>query len=185
MSAEGAISGVTAASGDYSVIVTVTDSFIPANKKSATLTLHVWPLLSVTTTALPAGRMGSTYSANLAATGGKPPYAWAGAGLPDGLSISISGAIDGTPRAAGNFVINCTVTDSFAPANSSSGVATLRIYLAGDANGDDVVNVGDVTAVERIILGLQILTPGADANGDGVVNVGDVTQIERIILGLV
>jgi hypothetical protein len=55
---------------------------------------------------------------------------------------------------------------------------------AGDANGDGLVNMGDVTKVELIILGLADSTAGADANGDGQVNMGDVTKIELIILGL-
>ncbi len=54
----------------------------------------------------------------------------------------------------------------------------------GDANGDGVVDMGDVTKVERIILELDSPTPGADANQDGEIDMGDVTKIERIILGL-
>jgi subtilisin family serine protease len=56
--------------------------------------------------------------------------------------------------------------------------------LAGDANGDGVVNALDITKVERIIVGLDAETPGADANGDGVVNALDITKLERIIVGL-
>jgi hypothetical protein len=56
--------------------------------------------------------------------------------------------------------------------------------LAGDANGDGVVNALDITKIERIIVGLDAETPGADANGDGVVNALDITKIERIIVGL-
>ena len=43
--------------------------------------------------------------------------------------------------------------------------------------------MGDVTEVERIILGLDSPTREADANEDGVINMGDVVTIERIILG--
>jgi streptogramin lyase len=56
--------------------------------------------------------------------------------------------------------------------------------MAGDANGDGVVNALDITKVERIVVGLDSETPGADANGDGVVNALDITKIERIIVGL-
>jgi parallel beta-helix repeat protein len=54
----------------------------------------------------------------------------------------------------------------------------------GDANEDTVVNMADVTKVERIILMVDARTPQADANDDGVVNMADATKIERIILGL-
>ncbi len=56
--------------------------------------------------------------------------------------------------------------------------------IPGDANGDGVVDMLDVTKVERIILGLDDPTPGADANQDGVIDMLDVTKIERIILGI-
>lgn len=56
--------------------------------------------------------------------------------------------------------------------------------LQGDANGDGVVNVLDMTKVALIILQIDPETPGADANLDGVINVLDMTKIARIILGL-
>ena len=59
-----------------------------------------------------------------------------------------------------------------------------NIRKSGDASIDGVVNMADVTLVERIILGLNPPTAGADANGDGTINMGDVTKIERFILGL-
>ena len=56
-------------------------------------------------------------------------------------------------------------------------------FSPGDVNQDGTVNMGDVTMVMRIILGMDPSTLGADVNGDGTVNMGDVIQIERIILG--
>ncbi|MBA7655021.1 hypothetical protein ES703_62918 [subsurface metagenome] len=54
----------------------------------------------------------------------------------------------------------------------------------GDANLDGVIDMSDVTKVERIILGLDDPTRWADANQDGEINMADVTKIERIILGV-
>jgi uncharacterized protein (TIGR03437 family) len=73
--------------------------------------------LSVTTTSLPSGTVGTPYSAQLSAAGGTPPYgSWAAAGnLPPGLTLSPStGVIAGTPStAAGSpFNFNVTVRDS-------------------------------------------------------------------------
>jgi hypothetical protein len=56
--------------------------------------------------------------------------------------------------------------------------------LHGDANMDGVVNMADVTKVERIIFGLDAVTPCADVNGDGVINMADVTKIKQIIFGI-
>jgi hypothetical protein len=62
--------------------------------------------------------------------------------------------------------------------------SVLISVIPGDANGDGVMNVLDMTKTAREILLLDPLTPGADANLDGNVNVLDMTKIARIILGL-
>ncbi|MGA8730703.1 MAG: Ig domain-containing protein, partial [Terracidiphilus sp.] len=61
--------------------------------------------LSITTTSLPSGQVGTAYSATLAATGGTSPYAWSltSGTLPAGLTLNAAtGAISGTPTAAAN-----------------------------------------------------------------------------------
>lgn len=58
------------------------------------------------------------------------------------------------------------------------------LVLSGDANADDKVDALDITKAERIVIGLDNVTPGADANHDGNVNALDITKIERIILEL-
>ena len=75
--------------------------------------------LSVTTTTLPGLVAGQAYSAQLAASGGTSPYAWAvvGGALPLGLALSGAGAISGTvaPGLSGTFGLTVQVTDSSAP----------------------------------------------------------------------
>jgi len=56
--------------------------------------------------------------------------------------------------------------------------------IPGDANGDGVVDTGDITKVKRIIMELDPPTPCADANQDGVIDTGDITKIKLIILGI-
>jgi len=52
----------------------------------------------------------------------------------------------------------------------------------GDANANGVVEMGDVTAIERMILGLDNYYIGADANANNKINMGDVVKIERMLL---
>jgi hypothetical protein len=184
MSTEGAISGSPALAGDFNINVTVTDSFSPANTIDKTLVLHIYPALQITTSILSGGSTAVSYLATLGATGGKSTYTWSASGLPAGLTLSTAGVISGKPGLPGNFNVNVMVTDSFTSANSVSKLISLKIYLAGDVNGDGVINMADVTKAERIILNLDPPTPGADANGDGQINIGDITKIETIILGL-
>ncbi|MFC2072818.1 clostripain-related cysteine peptidase [Chloroflexota bacterium] len=56
--------------------------------------------------------------------------------------------------------------------------------IPGDADGNYIVNILDLTRVVRMILLIEAETPGADANQDGVVDVLDLTKIVRIILML-
>ena len=89
--------------------------------------------LSVATSSLPNGQVGSSYSGALAATGGTAPYHWALANgtLPPGLTLSASGTIAGTPSAAVNAAaIDVQVTDSGSPAQSSARSLTLTIAPA-------------------------------------------------------
>jgi hypothetical protein len=56
--------------------------------------------------------------------------------------------------------------------------------VPGDANLDGVVNMADVTAIERIILGVAHADVQADANSNDKIDMGDVVRTERIILQL-
>jgi sugar lactone lactonase YvrE len=86
---------------------------------------RVWELpiaeVTVRTASLPAGTVGTPYSARLAAIGGQPPYRWSvirGA-LPPGLSLDpATGSITGIPSAAGPATFTVQATDS------SRGVGT-------------------------------------------------------------
>jgi len=53
----------------------------------------------------------------------------------------------------------------------------------GDANLDGVINMGDVTAIERMILGLTYANVNADINITNSIDMGDVVSVERKILG--
>ena len=67
--------------------------------------------LTILTTALPDGTLGSSYSSTLEANGGVGNYQWSlSAGqLPPGLSLGPTGSITGTPTAAGTFTFTAKV----------------------------------------------------------------------------
>jgi hypothetical protein len=87
----------------------------------------------ITTTALPGGQTGASYTAMVAASGGQAPYQWslASGSLPLGLTINSStGNISGTPTNAGTFSFAVRATDSL----SNPASANLNIEIAGTCN---------------------------------------------------
>lgn len=81
------------------------------------VTLTVLPAavtLSVGPATLPAFTVGEAASATVTASGGTAPYTYAvtGGALPAGLSLAASGAVTGTPTAAGAYSMTVTATDA-------------------------------------------------------------------------
>lgn len=72
--------------------------------------------IKITTTSLPVAIAGQSYSQQLTATGGVPPYQWTaipGTGtLPPGITLNSSGILGGVPSASGQFKFTVQVTDS-------------------------------------------------------------------------
>ena len=86
--------------------------------------------LSVSTSSLPSGQVGKTYSVTLTAAGGTAPYHWtlASGPLPAGLALAAGGAITGTPSTAANAsAVALKVTDSGNPVQSSTRTLSLTI----------------------------------------------------------
>lgn len=112
-------------------------------------------------TGLPAAST-AVFSPNVVASGSGPSV----------LSITTSPA---TPPGSYTLVINGISADSV---RSHTAMVPLVVRgTPGDANGDGVVNCGDVTAV-RAAYGKSVsqagYNPSADFNGDGLVNIQDL-----------
>ena len=92
LSTGGTISGTPTAAGSKTFTVRATDSASQSATASLTIVINA-PALTVTTSSLPGGTVGTPYSQTLAASGGTPPYTWALATgtLPAGLTLSTGG----------------------------------------------------------------------------------------------
>lgn len=113
----GVISGTPSAAGRFEFRVVVTDDDDERQRLRFVITIDPAPSrpnLAITTSSLPGGTVGVSYSQSLSATGGTPPYTWSvtGGTLPSGLALSPGGTISGTPRSAGNFSFVIRATDS-------------------------------------------------------------------------
>jgi arabinan endo-1,5-alpha-L-arabinosidase len=87
------------------------------------------PVLSITTSTLPGGTVGTAYSAVLVASGGSGSgYAFtvSAGSLPAGMGLATSGTVSGTPTAAGTSNFTAKVTDSA----GNTATAALSIAVA-------------------------------------------------------
>jgi hypothetical protein len=115
------IGGVPTTAGMSAFTVKLVDSSTPPRTVQADLTLSVVaPLVITTASPLPNGTPGVAYSQTLTATGGTPTYRWSidSGALPQGLTLSTSGTIAGTPSQSGAFNFGVRVTDSSNPPRS-------------------------------------------------------------------
>lgn len=123
------LSGVPQVAGSFSFALQVSDSSQQTASRSLVIVIAPASLSIAGPRELPVGALNVPYSTNpLAAAGGAPPYTWTAAGLPAGLRIeSATGAIVGTPAAAGTFPIAITLSD--AALSHVSDRFTLKINL--------------------------------------------------------
>jgi large repetitive protein len=128
LSSGGVLSGQPTASGSFQVSFTGTDAH-GFTGTSSTYTIVIEPPVALSTTTLPVGTVGQSYSGTVTATGGITPYTYSlnSGALPAGLTLNAgTGAITGTPTAGGTFNPSFKVTDTNG-ATATSGSITLTI----------------------------------------------------------
>lgn len=119
---------------------------------------------------------------------GPAPFSLRSGQLPPGLGLSSAGLVSGNPNQLGDF--------NFVYANAEGQtVAAISVVMqgtAGDINADGLIDVADVTLLQRHILGLSALTPRQISLADlapaglpdGVLDVADLQSLIRRALGL-
>jgi 6-phosphogluconolactonase (cycloisomerase 2 family) len=128
----GQISGTTTVVGNYTLTFQATDSSVPPQSTTGTLTLGVTTPLTITTTTLPNGSLGASYSAAISTTGGigtvtfVPP---SGA-RPPGVTIGYQGVLSGIPTSTGTFAFTVLGFDQSFPPQTASQTYTLTITTA-------------------------------------------------------
>jgi hypothetical protein len=133
LSSSGVITGDPTVSGTSTFTVQVTDSSaVPGGSTSAQaqLSLTVVTVVTISTTAFPAGTEGITYLAGINASGGTPPYTWSlsTGSLPPGLMMQPgSGVISGSPTSPGNFTFTVAATDSSPTQQTQTQSLTIAI----------------------------------------------------------
>ncbi len=126
----GTISGKPTVGGSYPFTLIVTDARQTTVAKTLSIVISgPGPTpLTITSTTLPAGAVGQSYSQTLAASGGTPPYQWAaGPAFPAFLTLdTITGTLSGTPTAGGTFAFPVQVADSANRTSTSTVTLTIN-----------------------------------------------------------
>jgi hypothetical protein len=121
------------AANTYTATVTYTSSTPGVAPVVLAVSLVIAPApLAITQTSVPVATYGSPYlggnGLQFTATGGTPPYSWSETGaLPQGMMLSSTGLLAGTPEAANTFRIAVAVTDNSMPPMNSANVLNLVV----------------------------------------------------------
>lgn len=85
--------------------------------------------LQIGTSMLVGGKVGAEYTAQIVASGGEQPYTYEAVGkLPEGLTLTTAGKLEGTPTAAGQKQIVVKVTDN----GGKTAQKTLTLNIAAE-----------------------------------------------------
>jgi hypothetical protein len=117
----GVISGTPKYGGSSEVTIKVGNDYHYCTQVLV-ITIHI--AISVTTTSLPDGQVGTAYYATLDAMTDSSTYVWSivSGSLPDGLSLASSGGIYGTPGTAGNYSFKVQVDDGLKKATQDLSI---------------------------------------------------------------
>lgn len=183
----GIITGTPTTQGSATFTVKVTDSSTPtAQTATKQFTVVINPSLSITSSSLPSGTVGTAYSAPLSEAGGIPPFSWTitvGA-LPAGLAIDgTTGAISGTPTTAGTSNFTVQVVDNGAPHQTATKALSITI-AASTAGLCDPTNHGSESLLNGqyalILQGYNSVGPylyGATFDADGAGHIAKTVGI--------
>jgi hypothetical protein len=148
-------------------------SFSQASAGQAPSVTIVYTILTITTTSVPAGTVGTAYSTTLAAAGGTTPLSWSlaqGSSLPDGLSLSSGGAISGTPLAAGDFDFTVQVTDSSSPIQTATQALSIDVAQANPGLSLSIAPPSGATVGDSVTLTASLAPSGTAPPPTGTVS---------------
>ncbi|MFN0110021.1 MAG: putative Ig domain-containing protein [Blastocatellia bacterium] len=126
----GRITGTPTSLGSAKFDVTATDDNGCTGVQSYTIDVIVCPTITVNPPTASNGFVGTAYSQTFTASGGNGPYSFARVTgtLPPGLSLTVGGALTGTPTTAGtfNFTVEATAV------NGCKGSLAYTVIISGN-----------------------------------------------------
>lgn len=168
LNANGSITGTPTATGTFTFTPQVTDvaGETAAPGSACTITVTTASPLSLACPANNTGIVGAMFSGSLVATGGVTPYkmfAVSSGSLPAGLNLNATtGAITGTPTAAGSSTFSATVTDS----NGTTSASTASAANCGvTINAAPTASCVSINAIQGVAITSATLIGSGGAGG--------------------
>jgi large repetitive protein len=148
LTTSGALTGAPADGGEFTFTAQVTDGADRVASRAISLTVERAP--TIQTGSLAPGEAGQPYAAQLVATGGTGSYTWTvtDGAIPDGLTLSSSGAIAGIPTTVGSSTFTVRVTDQ-AAATHSRALTLVIAQIEVLTNGVAVTGIAGETGSVR------------------------------------
>jgi hypothetical protein len=199
LSINGVISGTPVVLGSFSIDFSVVDSNNPAYIGETTLVMTVETDLTITTTTLAPGVVGTDYEVTVAQTGGIPPYTWeiVSGQPPVGISIDPNtGTLNGTPvtyNSTTDFAKTFVFTVQVSDAVEAQASAALSMTLNPAAVGFGSLDQSEVFANQDFRLNVPVVggrspyqlvafaDDGVVGTGLGVVNPPEIDVIAGVV----
>jgi hypothetical protein len=172
LSSAGLLDGTPTKNGSYSVVITVSDSSMPALQNSADYTVSIAPPAPPQINAVnsPSAVVNVEYSFIFTAAGGELPLVWSESGaLPPGLSLSSGGVLSGKPTATGAFPFTLMVQDA-AGQNATPQNFTAQVTSHGFAMTGTMSSARVSHTTTLLNDGTLLVVGGQDESGAPVAN---------------
>jgi len=85
------------------------------------------------------------------------------------------------PAAPGVKTATITITSNDADEDTYTFNLQGTGYVRGDVDADEDVDITDLAELLKVVIGMNTESLGCDVNFDGVVNVLDITVLERLL----
>jgi hypothetical protein len=136
----GLLSGTPTTTGTFNFAITATDINNCIGSLAYSVNINC-PAIALSPPTLPDGSVGNNYNQTITASGGTAPYTFTVSSgvLPDGLTLSLTGLLSGTPTATGTFNFTITATDSNNCTGSQIYTIDINVCLFCDDFEDGVL----------------------------------------------
>lgn len=190
LSSDGLLSGspTTGNGSGTAFIIRATDSRGCMGTRA--YSVKICPVISMSPSSLSEIALGVSYSQTITSSGGVAPYTYAlsSGTLPNGLSLSSSGVLSGTPGTAGTSTFTVRSTDANSCTGTQAYTVTVRAYhtlgnlVWNDTNNNGLRDSGE-PGMSGLTAQLYTSTNSTAGDGDDVLYSGGINQVTTSATG--